>query len=80
MMARFHARRQGFWNRRLELRASIRAPALAALLLLTLACGVWFGLEIEGRNSFRKRMGGFEPVAAPQLRTSARIAPPEARQ
>jgi hypothetical protein len=79
MMARFRAR-QPFWRRRLELRVSIPAPALAAVLVLLIAGGAWWGFEARARSSFRERMGGFEPVAAPQLSTSASAAAPEVRQ
>ncbi len=73
MMARFLGRRRTFWKRRIELHVSIPAPALAAAMILLVAGGLWFGIEEEARKSFRRRMGGFEPVAAPQLMTTARV-------
>ncbi|HTX36692.1 MAG TPA: hypothetical protein VME43_16805 [Bryobacteraceae bacterium] len=79
MLARFHARRRPFWKRRIELRVSIPTLVPAAALLLLLAWGAWSGWQSAARSSFRERMGGFEPVAAPQLRTSARVTSPEVR-
>ena len=72
MMARFRARRRPFWKRRWELRVSIPAPALAGLLMLLLAYASWLASEGFSRASFRDGMGGFEPVAAPQLVTEVR--------
>jgi hypothetical protein len=77
MLARFQARRKPLWKRRIELRLSIPAPLPATALLVLLAWGAWFGWETAARNSFRERMGGFEPVAAPQLRTTTSVEPAE---
>jgi hypothetical protein len=78
MMARFYGRRRTFWKHRIELHISIPLPALAAAIILLLVGGLWFGIEEEARISFRQRMGGFEPVAAPRLITTARVTTTEA--
>ena len=74
MLARFHARRRSLWKRRIELRLSIPAPIAAAALLVLLAGGAWWAIEAQARRSLRERLGGFEPIAAPQLSTTARAA------
>jgi len=79
MLDRFHSRRS-FWRRRVSVRLSIPVPALAAALVLLLAGAAWIGLEARARASFRDRMGGFEPVAAPELNTSAAVFRNEVRQ